>query len=105
MLYSTFPNVDVMSCSISSYLLCPRRPVSLNRLVKERPGIDIQSGEHDSIEDARSALAVYKSVQTQWENMMAEAISNANVNGGMLCHFTACWQTFWDARLRYGMLC
>ena len=48
-------------------LLCPHRPRSLKALMLERLGVDFQNGEHDSVEDARAVLALYKSVQQEWE--------------------------------------
>jgi len=47
--------------------LCPVRPRSLKTLVKEILGVCIQEGEHDSVEDARAVLSIYKSVQKEWE--------------------------------------
>jgi len=71
--------------------LCPNRPRSLKTLVKERLGVEFQAGEHDSVEDARAVLAVYKTVAMQWEHEVAEErlrdweagynSSNGNTNG------------------------
>ncbi len=43
-------------------MLCPVRPLSLKQLARQHCGLEIQRGEHDSVEDARAALMVYKSV-------------------------------------------
>ncbi|CAI5443336.1 unnamed protein product [Caenorhabditis angaria] len=40
---------------------------SLKKLAKEVLGIDIQQGEHCSIQDARVALRLYEAVKKQWE--------------------------------------
>ncbi|XP_075989972.1 uncharacterized protein LOC142985589 [Anticarsia gemmatalis] len=45
---------------------------SLKRLAKELLGIDIQSGEHSSVEDARAAMQLYCSVAKQWEPQIAD---------------------------------
>lgn len=43
---------------------------SLKRLAKELLGVDIQSGEHSSVEDARAVMQVYCSVAQQWESSL-----------------------------------
>ena len=49
-------------------LLCPERQRSLRALVVERLGwIDFQAGEHDSVEDARAVMCLYRSVEEEWE--------------------------------------
>ncbi|XP_049884298.1 uncharacterized protein LOC126379545 [Pectinophora gossypiella] len=45
---------------------------SLKRLAKEILGIDIQSAEHSSVEDARAAMQLYCTVAKKWEAMMSE---------------------------------
>ena len=47
--------------------LCPDRPRALKVLAKEHLGVDIQTGEHDSVVDARAALALYLHFRKQWE--------------------------------------
>ena len=42
----------------------------LKRLVKHFLSIDIQNGEHDSVEDARAAMLLYQSVKPEWENYL-----------------------------------
>ncbi|RVE41515.1 hypothetical protein evm_013835 [Chilo suppressalis] len=44
---------------------------SLKRLAKEILGIDIQHGEHSSIEDARAAMQLYCTVSKKWESSMS----------------------------------
>lgn len=43
---------------------------ALKRLVKHFLGVDIQHGEHDSVEDARAAMLLYQSVKAEWENYL-----------------------------------
>ncbi|XP_032528421.1 uncharacterized protein LOC116778506 [Danaus plexippus] len=45
---------------------------SLKRLAKEILGIDIQDGEHSSVEDARAAMQIYCTVQKSWEQALSE---------------------------------
>ncbi|XP_053622732.1 uncharacterized protein LOC128682176 [Plodia interpunctella] len=45
---------------------------SLKRLAKEILGIEIQHGEHSSVEDARAAMQLYNTVAKNWEAMMSE---------------------------------
>ena len=40
---------------------------SLKNLAKYHLGIDIQNGEHDSVEDARVAMVLYRKVRMEWE--------------------------------------
>jgi len=44
-----------------------RKPKALRKLAKEHLGVTIQKGEHDSGEDARAALLLYKLVRKKWE--------------------------------------
>ncbi|XP_035457285.2 uncharacterized protein LOC118280973 [Spodoptera frugiperda] len=53
---------------------------SLKRLAKEILGIDIQSGEHSSVEDARAAMQLYCSVARQWEPTLADKRGKKKVN-------------------------
>lgn len=46
---------------------------SLKRLAKELLGIEIQSGEHSSVEDARAAMQLYCTVAKQWESQIGRA--------------------------------
>ena len=48
-------------------LLCPRRPLPLKVLAKTYLLQDIQSQQHDSIEDARTALQLYLKYQKEFE--------------------------------------
>jgi len=40
---------------------------SLKNLTQDRLKLHIQRGEHDSVEDARAAMALYQSVRSDWE--------------------------------------
>ena len=54
-------------------LLCPDRPRSLRSLVQERLGwLHFQAGEHDSVEDARAAMGLYKAVEEAWEQLITD---------------------------------
>lgn len=43
---------------------------SLKRLAKEVLGRDIQGGVHSSVEDAQTALELFKKVKNDWENVI-----------------------------------
>ncbi|XP_059050373.1 uncharacterized protein LOC131845340 [Achroia grisella] len=45
---------------------------SLKRLAKEILGIEIQHGEHSSVEDARATMQLYCTVAKKWEATMSE---------------------------------
>ena len=47
--------------------LPPAPPVSLPRLAGMLLGQQIQRGEHDSVEDARATMAIYRLVAKEWE--------------------------------------
>mgnify|MGYP001811191693 CR=1 FL=1 len=44
-----------------------RRPQALRQLAKKELGLEIQAGEHSSVDDARSALYLYHKVRREWE--------------------------------------
>ncbi|KAI8818582.1 ribonuclease H-like domain-containing protein [Fimicolochytrium jonesii] len=46
------------------------RSPALRKLAKELLGLDIQSGEHSSIEDARVAMLLYRKERVKWESML-----------------------------------
>jgi RNA exonuclease 4 len=46
------------------------RPKALKKLALEYLDIEIQSGEHCSIDDAKAALEIYKKHRTDWENKL-----------------------------------
>ena len=54
-------------------LLCPQRPLPLKKLMYDKLRINVQNDQHDSIEDAISALKLYKLVQVQWEQLIQQA--------------------------------
>ena len=62
--------------------LCPGRPRGLKALAKEHLGVSIQEGEHDSVIDARTALALYLHHRKQWELDVAQRKRKAAVPGG-----------------------
>ena len=43
------------------------RTPALKRLAKELLGLEIQEGEHSSIEDAQCAMAIYREHAKEWE--------------------------------------
>lgn len=43
---------------------------SLKRLAKEVLGVDIQGGAHDSVDDARVAMLLYRAHKVDWENYL-----------------------------------
>uniref|UniRef100_A0A7R9UBH6 RNA exonuclease 4 n=1 Tax=Pinguiococcus pyrenoidosus TaxID=172671 RepID=A0A7R9UBH6_9STRA len=46
------------------------RPQKLKDVCKEHLGLDIQDGQHDSAEDARGAMLLYRSVRGEWERTL-----------------------------------
>jgi RNA exonuclease 4 len=44
-----------------------RRPQALRVLAKRELGLDIQAGEHSSVDDARAALYLYHKARREWE--------------------------------------
>lgn len=44
-----------------------RRPQALRQLAKKELGLEIQSGEHSSVDDARAALYLYHKARREWE--------------------------------------
>jgi RNA exonuclease 4 len=45
--------------------------MSLKVMSTEMLGIEIQSGSHDSVIDARASLALYRIVEREWENRLS----------------------------------
>nr|XP_024384936.1 RNA exonuclease 4-like [Physcomitrium patens] len=48
------------------------RPRSLQHLASLHLGAKIQEGEHNSVEDARAAMALYQRVKDEWERSLRE---------------------------------
>lgn len=44
------------------------RPNALRNLAREHAGMQIQSGEHSSVEDARATMLVYRKFKSSWES-------------------------------------
>jgi RNA exonuclease 4 len=57
------------------------RPRRLRDLVWDRLGKVIQAGEHCSIEDARAAMLLYKSVKDEWDAAFMPPLHFAAVQG------------------------
>lgn len=50
--------------------LCRGKTPSLKRLAQEILGLSIQGGEHDSVDDARVAMLLYRAHKDAWENYL-----------------------------------
>ncbi|XP_004922283.2 uncharacterized protein LOC101746969 [Bombyx mori] len=53
---------------------------SLKRLAKEILSIDIQHGEHSSVEDARAAMQLYRTVSKKWEAGLSDRRGYKKIN-------------------------
>jgi RNA exonuclease 4 len=65
---------------------------SLKRLAKEYLGLDIQTGEHDSVEDARIAMLIYRLHRDQWDDYTAKLARydfQTDLHGECNCVFMA----------------
>lgn len=59
---------DTLNCPyIRKYLRLCRNP-SLKMLTQRILGKNIQKGEHDSVEDARAAMSIFKKIRTMFKN-------------------------------------
>ncbi|POM78624.1 RNA uclease 4 [Phytophthora palmivora] len=56
-------------------------PKSLKNLAEEVLGKQIQTGQHDSVEDARATLELYKREQYAWEKYLRSNKSNSSLVG------------------------
>eukprot|EP00744_Colponema_vietnamica_P019807 GILI01028054.1.p1 GENE.GILI01028054.1~~GILI01028054.1.p1 ORF type:complete len:361 (-),score=69.64 GILI01028054.1:117-1124(-) len=63
----THPRPCIRDTSKCSLLRDKSKRPALRVLAKKHLDIQIQDGEHDSVEDAKVALALYKKVRNQWE--------------------------------------
>jgi RNA exonuclease 4 len=51
--------------------LCPYRPRALRDLASEQLGVtNLHAGAHDSVQDARCALAIYHKHKVEWEQSL-----------------------------------
>ena len=46
---------------------------ALRDLARQHLGLEIQKGEHSSVDDARATLALYKKFAKQWESALRRA--------------------------------
>jgi RNA exonuclease 4 len=61
--------------------LAKNRAPALRKLSQQILGIEIQSGQHSSVEDARVTMLLYKRVRAEWEQMISKRHSGtAEVN-------------------------
>jgi RNA exonuclease 4 len=56
------------------------RTPALRRLAKQILGVGIQKGEHDSAEDARAAMLLYKKYKNEWESCLSGQEGEAAAN-------------------------
>ena len=77
---ASYPPFMKMSATDKTVL----RPRKLKELVRDRLGKDIQAlGEaHDPIEDARSAMGLYKSQRMDWEKLVMKQVASARGKEG-----------------------
>ncbi|KNC99928.1 uncharacterized protein SPPG_05300 [Spizellomyces punctatus DAOM BR117] len=54
--------------------MAKNRAPALRRLAKDLLGLQIQSGEHSSVEDARVAMLLYRKVKVEWEKTLLRRI-------------------------------
>ncbi|CAG8623656.1 4860_t:CDS:2 [Acaulospora morrowiae] len=61
---------------------------SLKKLAKEVLGLDIQKGEHDSVEDAKVCMLLYRLRQNEWEKYLINADEDAlkKLSTGIVCY-------------------
>ncbi|KAJ3413735.1 3'-5' exonuclease [Chytridiales sp. JEL 0842] len=57
-----------------------RRP-ALRKLAEQLLGVQIQGGQHSSVEDARVTMLLYKRVRAEWEQSLGAKPANAKVDG------------------------
>ncbi|CAG8509949.1 3919_t:CDS:2 [Funneliformis caledonium] len=70
-LKTNHPDYLVRDTSLYNSIFClDRDTVSLKKLAKNVLGINIQEGEHDSIEDARASMILYRHRQAEWEEYL-----------------------------------
>lgn len=54
------------------------RTPSLKKLTKVILGLDVQGGEHSSVEDAQATMLLYRKVRNEWERDLRKKNSNSN---------------------------
>jgi len=54
------------------------RTPSLKKLTKVILGLDVQGGEHSSVEDAQATMLLYRKVRNEWEKELRKKKSNNN---------------------------
>ncbi|KAI8922191.1 ribonuclease H-like domain-containing protein [Powellomyces hirtus] len=56
------------------------RAPALRKLAKELLAINIQAGEHSSVEDAKVAMLLYRKERNNWERMVAKKIEKGTAD-------------------------
>ncbi|SCU99206.1 LANO_0F01134g1_1 [Lachancea nothofagi CBS 11611] len=91
-LYNDFRNINIyvppeQIRDTALYFLQGKRYLALRFLAHALLGSDVQSGNHDSIEDAYTALVLYKKYLELMENNIFEATLNQLYEDGRACGF------------------
>lgn len=62
--------------------LASGRTPALRRLAKEKLGVDVQQGEHSSVEDARVSMLLYRHQKEEFEKEAVKRYGSRKVDGG-----------------------